>query len=34
MPYGEPNDQPGERTFFPFEDVVLLISIWKHGVEK
>ncbi|MBN3526555.1 nitroreductase family protein [Paenibacillus apiarius] len=22
MPYGEPNEQPGERTFLPFEDVV------------
>lgn len=22
MPFGEPNEQPGERTFLPFEDVV------------
>ncbi len=22
MPFGEPNDEPGERTFQPFEDVV------------
>jgi len=22
MPFGEPNEQPGEKTFLPFEDIV------------
>ncbi|MEI2470754.1 nitroreductase, partial [Peribacillus frigoritolerans] len=22
MPFGEPNEQPGEKTYLPFEDIV------------
>jgi predicted oxidoreductase (fatty acid repression mutant protein) len=25
MPFGEPNEQPGERTFLPFEDIVKFV---------
>ncbi len=30
MPYGEPNEQPGERTFLSFEDVVKFYS-YRYG---